>query len=136
MTAPAEETAGVNDRLQLSMAESELRARINRSWLLAGVTMLDPSQCIIDIGVTIGRDVTLFPGTILRGTTNIADHCEIGPNTHLANCVVETNATVRSTVAHESHIGADAIVGPFASLASGSHVANGQVTGAFYTGTP
>jgi bifunctional UDP-N-acetylglucosamine pyrophosphorylase/glucosamine-1-phosphate N-acetyltransferase len=131
--APAEETAGVNDRLQLAMAEQVLRERINRSWLLAGVTMLDPSQCIIDLGVTIGRDVTLYPGTILRGTTAVGDRCEIGPNTQLIDCTVGADATVSTTVALSAVIGERSIVGPFASLGPGSRVANGLETGAFYT---
>lgn len=134
--APAEETAGVNDRLQLAMAEGVLRARINRSWLLAGVTMLDPSQCIIDQGVSIGRDVTLFPGSILRGNTSIGDCCEIGPNTQLIDCTVGNDSSVSTTEGISAVIGEGAIVGPFASLGAGAHVANGLETGAFYTGRP
>ena len=64
---PAEETQGVNDRWQLALAERELRARTNRHWLLNGVTMLDPRQTFIDVTVELGRDVTLYPGTILAG---------------------------------------------------------------------
>jgi bifunctional UDP-N-acetylglucosamine pyrophosphorylase/glucosamine-1-phosphate N-acetyltransferase len=101
--------------------------------LLAGVTMLDPSQCIIDLGVTIGRDVTLYPGTILRGTTAVGDRCEIGPNTQLIDCTVGADATVSTTVALSAVIGERSIVGPFASLGPGSRVANGLETGAFYT---
>ena len=65
--APAEETQGVNDRWQLALAERELRSRTNRHWLLNGVTMLDPRQTFIDVTVRLGRDVTLYPGTILAG---------------------------------------------------------------------
>ena len=51
------------------LAEAELRGRTNRRWLLNGVTMLDPAQTYIDVTVELGRDVTLFPGTILQGRT-------------------------------------------------------------------
>ena len=78
--ALAAETQGVNDRWQLALAERELRARTNRRWLLNGVTMLDPRQTFIDVNVTIGRDVTIYPGTILQGATAIGDGCEIGPD--------------------------------------------------------
>ena len=81
--APPTETAGINDRWQLALAERELRARTNRYWLLNGVTMLDPRQTFIDVTVQLGRDVTLFPGTILQGQTTIGDGCEIGPDTRL-----------------------------------------------------
>ena len=65
--APAGETQGVNDRWQLAMAELELRAWTNRHWLLHGVTMLDPWETFIDVTVKIGRDVTIYPGTMLQG---------------------------------------------------------------------
>ena len=81
------ETQGVNDRAQLAVAETELRARTNRRWLLAGVTMLDPEQTYIDVTVELGRDVTLFPGTILQGRTIVGAGCEIGPDTRLVDCV-------------------------------------------------
>ena len=85
--APEEETHGVNDRWQLALAERELRSRTNRHWLLNGVTMLDPRQTFIDVTVQLGRDVTLYPGTILQGNTVIGDGCEIGPDTRLVDCV-------------------------------------------------
>ena len=133
VVAPGNETAGVNDRLQLALAERELRARINRRWLLDGVTMLDPRQAFIDVTVDIGRDVTLFPGTILQGRTTLGDGCEIGPNTRLVDTSVGERSTVENTVAHGAHIGSDCHIGPFAHLAPGSRVADGVTTGAFYS---
>src|SRR5215218_8769566 len=77
----AVEAVEVNDRLQLAIAEAELRRRTNESLLRAGVTMLDPSNTYVDTTVTIGRDVTLFPGTILQGDTTIGHGTELGRNT-------------------------------------------------------
>ena len=95
--------------------------------------MLDPRQTFIDVTVQLGRDVTLYPGTILQGLTAIGDGAEIGPNTRLVDTVVGPGAHVENTVAADAEIGADATVGPFAHLAAGSHVPEGAVTGAFYT---
>jgi bifunctional UDP-N-acetylglucosamine pyrophosphorylase / glucosamine-1-phosphate N-acetyltransferase len=132
--APAEETQGVNDRWQLALVERELRSRTNRRWLLDGVTMLDPRQTFIDVTVRIGRDVTIYPGTILQGHTVIGDDCELGPDIRLLDCVVGKGARIEHTVAEEAEVGADARVGPFAHLRPGACVARGSVTGAFYTG--
>ena len=131
--APIEETQGVNDRWQLALAERELRARTNRRWLLNGVTMLDPRQTFIDVNVTIGRDVTLYPGTMLHGSTVIGDECEIGPDARLVDCAIGDRCTVISTVGVESEVGPDASVGPFAYLPSGSAVSSETTTGPFYT---
>ena len=132
VVADAPETQGVNDRWQLALAERELRSRTNRHWLFNGVTMFDPRQTFIDVDVHIERDVTLYPGTMLQGGTRIGSGSQIGPNTRLNNCVVGTHSTVENTSAVNSQIGNNAHVGPFAHLSSGSRVADGQTTGAFY----
>ncbi len=131
--APGRETQGVNDRWQLAMAERELRARTNRRWLLNGVTMLDPRQTFVDVTVEIGRDVTLYPGTILQGTTVVGDRCDVGPDTRLVDCVVGDGARIEHTVGHDAEIGAGALVGPYAHLPAGSAVLSNSTTGAFYT---
>jgi bifunctional UDP-N-acetylglucosamine pyrophosphorylase/glucosamine-1-phosphate N-acetyltransferase len=100
--------------------------------LLNGVTMIDPRQTFIDIGVRIGRDVTLFPGTMLQGDTSIGDGCEIGPNTRLVDCAVGRSSRVENTVGRLATIGDDCQVGPFAHLTPGACVADGRRTGAFY----
>lgn len=131
--ADSAETQGVNDRWQLALAERELRARTNRHWLLNGVTMLDPRQTFLDVTVRLGRDVTLYPGTILQGDTAIGDGCEIGPDVRLTDCRVAPDCLVQNTVGSDSEVGAGATVGPFAHLPAGSAVAAGATTGAFYT---
>ena len=133
VTAPAEETQGVNDRWQLALAERELRSRTNRNWLLNGVTMLDPRQTFIDVTVDLGRDVTLYPGTMLHGTTVIGNGCEVGPNTRLVDCKVDERVTIQYSVATSATIDAGARVGPFAVLEPGTVVGPDEVTGAFYT---
>ena len=133
VTADPAETLGVNDRWQLALAERELRSRINRHWLLNGVTMLDPRQTFIDTGVTIGRDVTLFPGTILQGHTSIGAGSEIGPYSRLVDTVVGQRTVIENSVAREADIGDDCHVGPFAHLSPGSRVAGGATTGPFYS---
>ena len=129
--APGEETQGVNDRWQLAMAERELRSRTNRHWLLNGVTMLDPRQTFIDVTVRLGRDVTLYPGTILEGNTVIGDGSEIGPDTRLDDCVIGRECRIQHTVGQEAEVGDQARVGPYCHLPAGSHVAEGTQTGAF-----
>ena len=131
--APVRETQGVNDRWQLAMAERELRARTNRGWLLNGVTMLDPRQTFVDVTVTIGRDVTLYPSTMLQGSTTIGDGCEIGPDVRLVDTEVGSGVTVSHTVGESARIGDGATVGPYAHLGPGSAVLSDASTGPFYT---
>ncbi len=130
----ASETQSVNDRYQLAMTERELRARTNKRWMLAGVTMFDPRQTFIDVTVTLGSDVTLLPGTILQGDTTIGNHCEIGPDSRLIDCMVEDNVVIENSVCRQAVIGTESHVGPYASVPEGTKVPPGTRTGAFYTG--
>ena len=127
------ETQGVNDRVQLAAAESELRRRTNEALLRSGVTMLDPSSVFVDTTVTVGRDVTLFPGVILQGTTRVGDGTELGPNTRLVDCEVGDDCVIEQTTARSARIGDRALVGPYASLGPGTAVPPDVTTGPFYT---
>jgi bifunctional UDP-N-acetylglucosamine pyrophosphorylase/glucosamine-1-phosphate N-acetyltransferase len=133
LVAPdAVETAGVNDRAQLAVAEAELRDRINERWMRRGVTMVDPERTYIDVSVELGSDVTLFPGTILRGATVVHGGAEIGPDCHLVDTEVGERAVVEYSVARQATIGPDARVGPFATLQPGAKVPDGTQTGPYH----
>jgi bifunctional UDP-N-acetylglucosamine pyrophosphorylase/glucosamine-1-phosphate N-acetyltransferase len=127
------EVQGVNDRAQLATAEAELRARTNRAWQEAGVTMLDPTHTYVDVTVELAPDVTLFPGTILQGATVVGPGAEIGPSSRLVDTKVGAGSIVANTIARNAVIGADCVVGPFAALDPGTELSPGTRTGAFYT---
>jgi bifunctional UDP-N-acetylglucosamine pyrophosphorylase/glucosamine-1-phosphate N-acetyltransferase len=124
---------GINDRRQLARAEAELRRRTNEAWLRRGVTFVDPDRTYIDATVLLAPDVTIFPGTLLQGDTVVGEGAELGPDTHLVDCVIGAGAAVRQTVGHQADVGGGADVGPFAVLQPGSNVAPGTRTGPFYT---
>lgn len=132
-SADTREIVGINDRVQLAAAEVELRRRTNQAWLRRGVTMVDPSHTYIDTTVSIGADVTLFPGVMLQGRTAIGQGSEIGPDCQIVDSMVGMRCRLEHAVVRESDIGDDAHVGPFAFLPAGSSIGAGQVTGPFYT---
>ncbi len=125
------ETAGVNDRAQLAVAEAELRDRTNERWMRRGVTMIDPERTYVDADVQLEADVTLYPGTVLEGSTVVAGHAVIGPDTRLSDCSVGEGAELEQVVARSSSIGAGARVGPFVVLEPGSVVEAGARIGPF-----
>jgi bifunctional UDP-N-acetylglucosamine pyrophosphorylase/glucosamine-1-phosphate N-acetyltransferase len=123
------EVAGVNDRAQLSVAEAELRDRINERWMRSGVTMWDPQTTYIDVDVELEGDVVLLPGVMLQGRCRIGEHAEIGPNARLVDTWVGDGAVVTASVCRRSHVGAEARVGPFSVLEEGTEVPPGTVVG-------
>ena len=134
IAADPDETHGINDRVQLAAAEHELRRRINISWMEQGVTLVDPDRTHLDATVTLGRDVTLYPGTMLRGSCDIGAGADIGPDAHLTDTVVGAGAVVAQTAAAKAVIGPGATVGPWAALGPGDEVGPGVTTGPHYAG--
>jgi bifunctional UDP-N-acetylglucosamine pyrophosphorylase/glucosamine-1-phosphate N-acetyltransferase len=135
MVEPVQDLIPVGNRLQLAEAEAELRRRTNRHWLSEGVTMVDPDRTYIDATVTLGTDVTVFPGTILQGSTTIGDGCELGPDVRLDRCEVGRGVRIEKATATLATIGDDCVVGPFAVLPPGTDLGPETTTGPFYAGS-
>lgn len=125
------ESTGVNDRVALSEAEQQLRARINRNHMLNGVTIIDPANTYIEADVQIGPDTVLLPGTILRGTTTIGENCKIGPQTEITDSAVRDDVTIRQSVLLEATVDEHASVGPFAYLRPGAKLGQHVKVGDF-----
>ncbi len=131
----ASEVAGVNDPVQLASAQEILRSRINARWISEGTVMPDPSSVDLDITVTLGRQVTLLRGVILRGTTVVGDNAVIGPDCHLVDTQVGECATVHSVEADRARIGRGAVVGPSCVLVPGSVIGDEENSGPFFSST-
>ena len=131
VVSDADEVMGVNDRAQLALAGSIMRERINRQWLLNGVTIIDPHTTWIEPTVAIARDVVIEPNTHLKGSTDIAESAHIGPDTTLIDCTVEHGAAVLRSHATGSTIGPRANVGPYTFLRPGTVLGEKAKAGAY-----
>ena len=128
--APRPELAmGINDRVQLAVAEGLLRARIVEEHMRAGVTIVDPDSTFVDVDVTIGQDARIEPWTVLAGTTVIGDEAVIGPGSQIRDSRIGPRARVWGSWVEESEIGEDANVGPMSHLRPGSVVGPGAEIG-------
>ena len=113
--ASEEEVMGVNDKKQLSEAESVLQRRLRESAMAAGVTLVAPETVFISSDTKFGRDVVVEPNVVF------------GPGV-----VIEDKATIRSFSHLEgAHVGAGATVGPFARLRPGTKLGEGSRIGNF-----
>lgn len=125
------EAIGINTRVHLAEAEAVLRQRINRDWMLAGVTLVDPATTYIERDVTIGTDTTIWPNTYLQGKTIIGGGCELGPNTMIRDTRVGDNCKIQASVLEEAVVEDGVDIGPFAHLRKGTHLAQGVHIGNF-----
>jgi bifunctional UDP-N-acetylglucosamine pyrophosphorylase/glucosamine-1-phosphate N-acetyltransferase len=116
-----DEVLGVNTRQDLSRAEAVLRDRINRKWMLEGVTLIDPASTFVGDEVSLGRDTVLYGNVRLEGKTRLGEECTVFPGTRIVNSSLGDGVVVKdSSVIEDSEIAAGAFVGPFAHLRPGS----------------
>lgn len=125
------EAIGINTRVHLAEATQLLQARINRDWMLAGVSIIDPATTYIESTVTLGEDTVIWPNTHLRGATRIGEGCEIGPNTIIRNTTIGDRCRVFSSVLESAAVEEGVDIGPFAHLRKGAHLAAGVHMGNF-----
>jgi bifunctional UDP-N-acetylglucosamine pyrophosphorylase/glucosamine-1-phosphate N-acetyltransferase len=125
------EAIGVNTREHLAEAERALRQRINRHWMLAGVTLMDPYTTYIESGVAIGEDTVIWPNTLLLQGSQIGRDCVIGPNTSIADSRVGDDCHIQAAVVEHAIIENNVEIGPFAHLRKGAHLEDGVHMGNF-----
>ena len=123
--------AGVNTRVQLQQVASELNRRICEGWMLAGVTIVDPNSTYIDVTAVIGEDVTLLPGTYLKGITSVGKGSTIGPEVMIHDSQIGERVSIKKSDVNGSVIESDATVGPFSYIRPGTHLGAGGKIGTF-----
>ena len=116
------EAFGINTRVELSRAESRMRDRILRRWMMEGVTIPDPESVYIDYAVQIGLDSVILPNTHIKGRVAIGEDCEIGPNSIVVDSQIGDQCKIVSSVVEEAVLESDVHVGPFSHLRPGTYL--------------
>ena len=130
-SASMDETMGINDRIQLALAERIMRQRVLHDLMLSGVTVEDPDTTYVDAGVRVGQDSILRPGTILRGATVIGENCEIGPNSFIRDSTVGDGCLVLASWLESAVMESGSRIGPMSHLRAGAHLLSGARVGNF-----
>lgn len=125
------ETMGVNDRYQLSIATKCMQARINKRWMIHGVTFEDPDTAYIGPEVKLSRDTVIRPNVHVYGKSFVGHENVIGPDTYLENVhvgernVIEYSHLVDTTVDNDTHLG------PYFRARGGAHIHDKAAIGNF-----
>jgi len=126
-----DEVIGINTREHLAEAEAALRRRIQRQWMLAGVTLQDPASTYIGPEVTLGADTVVLANTHLEGRTSVGSGCRLGPNTLIRDSVLGDGCRVEASVLEGARLDEQVRIGPFAHLRPGAHLMRGVHMGNF-----
>ena len=115
VTCEESETIGINTRPQLAAAEAAFQARARSDALENGVTLVAPDTVYFALDTVLGRDVTIEPNVVFGPGVTVESGARIRAFSHLEGC----------------HVGAGAIVGPFARLRPGAELSNDVRIGNF-----
>jgi bifunctional UDP-N-acetylglucosamine pyrophosphorylase/glucosamine-1-phosphate N-acetyltransferase len=85
---------GVNSRVELAAAQSELQMRRNNTLMLQGVSMSRPETISISPDSFIDKDTFLEPNVTITGNCRIEHSCNIGQGAILRDCQVGANSTI------------------------------------------
>ncbi|HEX9082488.1 MAG TPA: bifunctional UDP-N-acetylglucosamine diphosphorylase/glucosamine-1-phosphate N-acetyltransferase GlmU [Holophagaceae bacterium] len=118
-----EELAGMNSRMDQAALQAAAQRRINRRWMVEGVTFLMPDTTLVGPRVALGRDVVLEPAVRLEGTVNVGEGCRLGQGSVVTDSELAADVEIRPyCIIDQAEVGAGAKIGPFARLREGSQL--------------
>lgn len=85
---------GVNSRVELAQAHSELQKRRNTDLMLSGVTMYGPDTIYIAPGIEVGSDTIIHPNVQVTGNSRIGIGCVIETGVVMENCDIGNNGII------------------------------------------
>lgn len=106
-------TLGINSRADLALVSGIIQKRLLRHHMDEGVTIVDPAQTLIEPGVIIGSDTTIWPGTTLSGETVIGCESEIGPQACIRSSRLGNRVVARCCLLDQTVVPDDSVVMPF-----------------------
>jgi bifunctional UDP-N-acetylglucosamine pyrophosphorylase / glucosamine-1-phosphate N-acetyltransferase len=131
-TDDSAEVLGANTRAELSLIDSQMRARKCAELMAEGVTIFYPSTCVIDAEVKIAPDTVIEPFVQILGCTRVGSGCRIRSYSVLRDSEIADGVMIRyGSVLDDARVGSNAIIGPYSHLRSGSEIGAGAHVGNF-----
>lgn len=112
----ADETMGVNDRVDLAKANTWLKRHVNHKHMLHGVTIVDPENTYIDTDVQIEKDTIIYPNVYIQGKTIIGEKVTVLPGSFIKDAQIEDGVTIDNSKIVDSVVKRNSTIGPMSHL--------------------
>lgn len=122
MTDNSNVVLGANDRYQLMELNEIARREVLLKHMTNGVNIPCTDGIIIGTEVRIGCETTVYPGTILKGDTEIGEACEVGPNCIISSSKLEDGVSVRNSEIENSIVQKDSYLPSFTRMLSNAKI--------------
>ena len=110
-----EEILGINNQVDLSIAEKIGQNILRNKAMLNGVKLIDPETVFLNFDTKLGKNITIHPNVVFGKKVEIEKSVEIKSFSHIEECKIETGS----------------IVGPFARIRGGAEIGNNTKIGNF-----
>ena len=110
-----EEILGINNQVDLSVAEKISQNYLRRNAMLKGVKLIDPETVFINHDTKFGRDVVVHPNVVFSQNVIIDSLVQIKSFSHLEECKIKSGSSI----------------GPFARIRGDSILGNNSKVGNF-----
>lgn len=128
----AESVLGVNDRLQLAVAERCFQRRSIEALMRQGVTVADPARVDIRGSVSAGQDCYFDVNLVFEGTVALGRNVHIGPGAVIRNSTLGDGVRIDAyTLVDGAEVAEGCTLGPFARIRPGTRLGSGVRIGNF-----
>jgi len=126
------EILGVNNCKQLADIERHYQRQLAEKYMMAGLTLRDPTRFDCRGEIQFGHDVVVDVNVIFEGDVRLGNNCHIGANSILKNVTLGDNVVVLpNCIIEEANIADECQVGPFTRIRPKTTVAKAAKLGNF-----
>ena len=113
-----EEILGVNDQIDLSIAEKIAQHSLRKQAMLNGVKLIDPESVFLNFDTEISKNVTIHPNVVFGKNVKISSAVEIKSFSHIEDCEIHENCVIGpfARIRGESILGKESKVGNFVEI--------------------
>ncbi len=113
-----EEIIGINNQVDLSVAEKISQNLLRRNAMLKGVKLINPETIFINHDTKFGKDVVIHPNVVIGQNVIIESSVEIKSFSHLEKCRIKSGSIIGpfARIRENSVIGKDSKIGNFVEI--------------------
>ena len=131
-----EEILGINDQIDLSIAEKISQNSLRKKAMLNGVKLIDPETVFLNFDTNIGKDVIIHPNVVFGKNVNIGSSVEIKSFSHIEDCKIKENCVIGpfARIRGKSTLGKDTKIGNFVEIKKSNLDENVKINHLSYVG--
>ena len=130
------EILGINDQIDLSIAEKIAQHSLRKQAMLNGVKLIDPETVFLNFDTEISKNVTIHPNVVFGKNVKISSAVEIKSFSHIEDCEIHENCVIGpfARIRGDSVLGKESKIGNFVEIKKSNLDKNVKVNHLSYIG--